>query len=469
MSSPSFDSMDEPPVRASRLPTIGGPYFALAVLFGMNLLNYIDRYSFFAVGTQIKRDFGIDDFWYSVLGVSFMIVYTVVSPAMGWLGDRYHRRKLLAGGVALWSFATVGSAFSYDFNHMFFWRSLLGIGEASYGVIAPTLLADLFPIKKRGRAMGIYYLALPLGGALGYGLGAWIGEHWGWQKAFLVVGFPGLIASGAALIIHDPGRGAADGGRHAGKEDHPKAGDYLRLFTIPTFVWNTAGMAAVTFATGAYAVHGANFYQIVRGMTMAQAGMWIGGLTATAGLLGISLGTFFADFGLRFTKRSYLLLATLVVAISSPLGFFAVLQPERAVSLSLLFGAMVLLSMVLGPCNTVIANVVPANKRASGYALYIFLIHVFGDISSPLILGWVSILFGKPKVADSWFGSFFAAIGATPIGQENLTVAMLVVVPVLLLGAFCFYMGSRRLPEDQQKVLEAASGSEIEVPVYHHH
>src|SRR3974377_1782333 len=115
--------------RSSILPTFGGPYFALAVLFGMNLLNYIDRYSFFAVGTQIKSAFGIDDFWYSVLGVAFMIVYTLVSPFMGFLGDRYHRRMLLAGGVGLWSLATVGTAFSHDFSQMFFWRALLGVGE----------------------------------------------------------------------------------------------------------------------------------------------------------------------------------------------------------------------------------------------------------------------------------------------------------------------------------------------------
>ena len=134
----------------------------------MNLLNYIDRYSFFAVGTQIKRDLTIDDKWYGVLGGSFMIVYTLVSPLMGWLGDRYNRRMLLAGGVGLWSLATVGTAFSADFYHMFFWRALLGVGEASYGVIAPALLADLFAVEKRGRAMGIYYLALPIGTALGF-------------------------------------------------------------------------------------------------------------------------------------------------------------------------------------------------------------------------------------------------------------------------------------------------------------
>lgn len=462
MSSPASGSAGVAPASPRLLPTIGGPNFALAVLFGMNLLNYIDRYSFFAVGVDIKKSFEIDDFWYSVLGVAFMVVYTVVSPVMGWLGDRYDRRRLLAGGVALWSFATVGSAFSLDFYHMFFWRSLLGVGEASYGVLAPTLIADLFPVEKRGKAMGIYYLALPLGGALGYGLGGWIGDHWGWSRAFLIVGLPGLLAAVAGLLIHDPGRGASEGGKPASSTDRPKMVDYLQLFKIPTYVLNTVGMAAVTFATGAYAVHGANFYQTVRGMSMTQATSSIGILTALAGLLGIAMGTGLADFTMRFTQRAYLLLAAIVTAAAVPLGLMAILEKEIAFSLALLFGAMLLTSMVLGPCNTVIANVVPANKRASGFALYIFLIHVFGDISSPVILGGISTFFGRPEVAQSWLGSFFASLGATPVGDENLTVAMLIVAPVLAIGAAFFLLGSRYLPEDQQHVKDAAAAAGVE-------
>ena len=204
MQSSSSESSVVASPRTFGLPTFGGPYFALAVLFGMNMLNYIDRYSFFAVGTQLKSAFAIDDFWYSVLGVAFMVVYTIVSPFMGFLGDRYHRRMLLAGGVGLWSLATVGTAFSHSFSQMFFWRALLGVGEASYGVIAPTLISDLFPVERRGRAMGLYYLALPLGGAVGYGLGSWIGQEFGWQKAFLVVGIPGILAAAAGLVIVDP-------------------------------------------------------------------------------------------------------------------------------------------------------------------------------------------------------------------------------------------------------------------------
>jgi MFS family permease len=449
-------------------PTIGGKYFALAILFSMNLLNYVDRYSFFAVGTQIKRDFEIDDFWYSVLGVSFMIVYTIVSPFMGWLGDRYHRKGLLAGGVFLWSLATVGTAFSSDFSHIFFWRSLLGIGEASYGVIAPTLIADLFPVRERGRAMGIYYLALPLGGALGYTLGGSIGQEFGWRAAFWVVGLPGVLIAAAGLLMTDPGRGASEGGAIAGKADRPGMADIWKLFLIPTFVLNTAGMAAVTFATGAYAVHGSNFYQIVRGMSMKQAGTSIGVLTAIAGLLGIALGSFLADFLKKLTRRAYLLLAFVVVACSVPLGAYCILEPKLNLSLGLLFGAMICLSMVLGPCNTVIANVVPANKRASGYAVYILLIHLFGDISSPLLLGLISGWFGEPTVAQSTVGRFFQSIGAGPVGDENLTVAMLAVVPVLVIGSVFFLLGSRYLSADEDKARGAGGVTTEDLAQFHH-
>src|SRR4029077_301291 len=158
MQSPTTQSVVMTTARTSRLPTIGGKYFALAVLFVMNTLNYVDRYAFFAVSSPIQRDLHIDDYWFGWLGSAFMIVYTVVAPFTGWLGDRFNRKLLIFGGVGLWSLATVGAALSGDFYHMFFWRALLGIGEATYGVIAPALLADLFPVNERGRAMGVYYL-----------------------------------------------------------------------------------------------------------------------------------------------------------------------------------------------------------------------------------------------------------------------------------------------------------------------
>ena len=451
------DSLVAPAPKTRIIPTIGGPYFALAVLFGMNLLNYIDRYSFFAVGTQIKRDLTIDDKWYGVLGGSFMIVYTLVSPLMGWLGDRYNRRMLLAGGVAIWSLATVGTAFSADFYHMFFWRALLGVGEASYGVIAPALLADLFAVEKRGRAMGIYYLALPIGTALGFIIAGRVCSHWGWHPVFLVVGIPGLLAALAGLLILDPGRGASEGRKYTGKTDRPRFRDYAELFKTRTFVFNTAGMAAATFATGAYAAWGSTFYQRVRGVSMKDANDSIGILLAIAGLVGIALSTFVADFLRKYTRRAYLLLASVVVLASVPVGIAGILDPARTSSLGLLFTASVLMAMVLGPSNTVTANVVPANRRAAGYALFIFLIHLFGDISSPILLGWISGFFGSTAVMSSALGKLLLSIGAGPTADEcgqmtNLTVAMLTVGPVLLLGGIFFLIGSRHLPGDMDRI-----------------
>src|SRR3712207_1718839 len=129
-----------PPAKA-----LTGAYFALVVLFSMNLLNYIDRYVFAAVGPSIQAELHLRDRRFGYLASAFMIVYTIVAPVIGWLGDRYSRRRLIAFGVGLWGVATVGTAFAQNYRHMFFWRALLGVGEASYGVVAPTLLADLFP------------------------------------------------------------------------------------------------------------------------------------------------------------------------------------------------------------------------------------------------------------------------------------------------------------------------------------
>ena len=171
---------------------------------------------------------------------------------------------------------------------MFFWRALLGVGEASYGVIAPALLADLFAVEKRGRAMGIYYLALPIGRALGFIIAGRVALDWGWPPVFFVVGLPGLLAAVAGLLILDPGRGASEGRKYAGKADRPRFRDYAELFKTPTFVFNTAGMAAVTFATGAYAAWGSTFYQPVRGMSLKEAKDSIGVLLAVAGLVGIA-------------------------------------------------------------------------------------------------------------------------------------------------------------------------------------
>jgi hypothetical protein len=132
---------------------------------------------------------------------------------------------------------------------------------------------------------------------------------------------------------------------------------------------------------------------------------------------------------------------------------------------------MVLMASVLGPCNTVTANVVPATQRAAGYAVSIFLIHLFGDISSPILIGHLSDWLGQPSIASSAFGRGLAALGAVPIeastGPTNLTAGMLLVIPMLALGAIFFFLGSRYLPADQDRARQLGAGTAVDAPVFH--
>ena len=254
--------------------------------------------------------------------------------------------------------ATVGSAFSLDYYHMFFWRSLLGVGEASYGVLThATLLADLFPVKERGRAMGVYYLALARSGRRLRATHAG-GDHHGcgtgWRAVFLVVGLPGLVAAFAGLVVKDPGRGAQDGGASVEKSARPGLKDYAELFRNRTFLYNTAGMAAVTFATGAYGAWGLLFYQRVHGLTAHQAGEYRSEVCSS---LRVWSGSRHRDLRRRpclqeNKERRILLVAAFAVLCAIPLG-----APASSIRItrhrsSTSSGASLLMSMVLGPSLT---------------------------------------------------------------------------------------------------------------------
>jgi MFS transporter, Spinster family, sphingosine-1-phosphate transporter len=193
-------------------------------------------------------------------------------------------------------------------------------------------------------------------------------------------------------------------------------------------------------------------------MKLSEATYWIGGLTAVAGLVGISLGAWLADALLRYTRRAYLLWCSVAVTLAVPFGAAGILVPTQGLSLGLMFVAMVLMASVLGPCNTVTANVVPATQRAAGYAVSIFMIHMFGDISSPILIGNLSEWFGRPSVVESPLGYFLASLGAHPVDSTNLAGGMLSLIPMLALGGLFFLIGSRYLAADQDRARHLSGG-----------
>src|SRR5436190_7226164 len=182
-------------------------YYGLAVVTILNFLNYIDRYIIAAVLPRMRSELSLTNTQAGLLATAFLVAYFITSPIFGVLGDRVSRTRLMAVGVGAWSLATAATGIMRNFSQLMMARSFVGVGEAAYATISPALLSDYFPRSKRGRAFAVFYVAIPVGAAVGYLLGGLIEPALGWRAAFYVVGLPGIVVALLALTAPDPVRG----------------------------------------------------------------------------------------------------------------------------------------------------------------------------------------------------------------------------------------------------------------------
>ena len=369
------------------------PTWILVILTGLNLFNYLDRYVLSSVLESISKEWSLNDSQAGLLGSGFMFGYFLTSPIFGFLGDRASRKWLIAFGVAVWSLGTVMSGLAGGFAMLMFYRILVGVGEASYGTISPGVLSDVFPKEKRNNAMTIFYMAIPLGAAMGSLLG---GLFDSWRSAFIYSGIPGFFLALLMLPFADPPRVGV------GSEPKPGVREIVRLFNLrdPALtnyhlvVW---GYTAYTFVMGAFAIWGPTFFQRVHGMSKSAAGTYFGAILVVAGLFGTLLGGFAATAWQKRNPAGYALALGWSVLIAAPIAYFSFQTTDRMLS-TVLFGVAVFLLFVgAGPVNTLILETVPANIRSSAMAGSIFIIHLFGDLWSPAIVGKMSDIFGLQK------------------------------------------------------------------------
>jgi MFS family permease len=341
----------------------------------MNLLNYIDRWVPSAVKDLFKRDLDLTDAQTSLPLSAFIIVYMLASPIFGSLAERGNRRVLIAIGVAVWSLATAGAAFSQGFASLLLARSLVGVGEAAYATIAPTIIADYFHPDKRNKIFTIFYVATPVGSAIGFALGGLLGEHWGWRTAFLACGLPGLLVALFALIMNDPPRGQFD--EH--KEDPPPWSKALAILARnKQFVVTVAGYTAVTFATGGIADWFPTFLSRDRGVDMAAAGTFVGAATVVGGLGGTILGGVVADRVKQWTRQGYLCvsgLAMLPAIVLTVVAIYVVRAPTAIFACILV--AQLFLWAYNAPVNAMLVNSVSGGMRARARVWPVDLVHSF--------------------------------------------------------------------------------------------
>jgi MFS family permease len=365
--------------------------WALAVLTFINFLNYIDRYVLASVFEPIKRELHFSD---SELGwtlSAFMIAYSLTSPIFGRLGDLFTRKYLIAAGVAVWSLATAGAGLARTFWQMFFPRSLVGIGEASYATMAPGIITDYYEEKRRGRALAVFYAAIPAGSALGFVLGGYLSELYGWRSAFFVVGLPGVALALLTLAIREPKRGAADSAAGSAAEAPPSLIETYRiLWRNRLYRFVSVGFVAYTFALGGLVGWMPAFLERYDGMRTAEANQVFGAMTVVSGFLGTFAGGFLGDYLLRYTRNSYLLVSGLCMFAGAPVAVVALAARTPSVFLPAIFLAEFFLFLNTGPLNAVVLGSVAPGIRSTAMAVNIFFIHALGDAISPPIIGMLS-------------------------------------------------------------------------------
>jgi predicted MFS family arabinose efflux permease len=363
---------------------------ALSGLTGLNILNYADRYVGAAMLPLILSSLALTDAQGGLLQSAFILSYSLVSPLAGWLGDRWNRFRLAAAGVFVWSAATIASGLAPTYAALLLARTVIGVGEASYAVVTPSLLSDLYPPDRRARVFAIFYAAIPVGTAVGYALGGTVGETFGWRTAFFVAGVPGAVLALFLLGLTEPKRGATDPPGSVSTVPVALGPSLRALWARRSYLYNTGAQVLYTFAMGGMATWMPTYYVRERGLTLTEASTTFGVLLLVAGFLGTVVGGQLADRlakrldGAQFAVSGW----GLVLSLFFMLG--AVLAPSPLVFWPCTFVTLLLLFLNIGPLNAAMANVLPPDLRARGFALSTMAMHLLGDAASPWVIGVVS-------------------------------------------------------------------------------
>jgi len=427
---------------------VGAParsaYLVLGTLTAMNLLNYVDRYILASVIGPVQEGLHIKDDDAGILMAAFLVSYTLFSPVVGWAGDRVPRKYLVALGVGLWSLATFLSGWVRSYEEMFAARVVLGVGEASYAILAPGIIGDLFTPSRRNRVLTVFYLAIPVGAALGSVLGGQIAAHFGWRMAFQAVGLPGLALALVALVLPEPRRGEtelADEGRTDTGDTAPlRAADYFALVRNRSYLLDTLGMAMMSFALGGLQSWVAKYLSTGEGaMSLEKVTTWLGLVLFLSSVLGTSLGGVLAELLAKRSSGSYFWVSGLGMLAAVPFILLALLSRSYAVIFPAIGAALTFSVFNFGPSNTILVNVTRPRLRAAAIAANLLLIHWLGDIPSIVLAGGVS----------RWTQEGGLAAGP----KEGLFWGLMLMVPALALSGLFFCLGARYLRSDQEAVL----------------
>jgi predicted MFS family arabinose efflux permease len=403
-------------------------WYVLLILTLINFINYVDRQIIISLGPFIRRDLQLTYTGFGWLITAFMLIHSLTSLPFGMLSDRWVRRKIIAIGVWSWSAATFLCGLATDFTHLLMGRAAVGIGEAAYGPPANSLLSDAFPALERSRILGFFNLGMFLGGATGLILGGVLGEILGWRACLYLVSLPGFLLGGLAWHLREPPQLVI----------HQRTA-VTALLSNPLLIYVLLGGGITAFSAGALIVWMPQFVTDVRLFRPRDAGLYVGAVGVTGGLLGVVTGSYLADW--LYARWPWGRMATIGIGLilSCPFVTLSLYTTNHVAMMIYFFLGIFLMVWYTGPIIAVIHDVVPSDVKATAQALYILLIHLLGDTFSPAIIG---------KLAD----------------LKNLQTALLLPAVINVVAGVIFLIGCRRVGDVIRRGQEEPAEALHELP-----
>ncbi|XP_043942493.1 protein spinster homolog 1-like [Protopterus annectens] len=377
------------------------------ILFYINLLNYMDRFTVAGVLPEIQTYFNKNDSETGLLQTVFICSYMVLAPVFGYLGDRYNRKIIMCCGITFWCLVTLASSF---ITEQHFWlllltRGLVGVGEASYSTIASTIIADLFVADLRSRMLSVFYFAIPVGSGLGYIVGSKVKDATGdWHWSLRVTPALGVLAVGMLIFfVKEPPRGAMEHGANRQLVNTSWFIDVKALIHNPSFILSSLGFTAVAFVTGALALWAPTYLirsQVVQGTAkpcikqpcVSNDSLIFGVITCITGFLGVGSGVEISKWYRKRNPRSDPLVCAAGLLISAPFLYLALVCVVSSITATyvFIFIGETFLSLNWALVADIVLYVVIPTRRATASALQIVLSHLLGDAGSPYIIGVIS-------------------------------------------------------------------------------